>query len=52
MMGVTDEFLLAHSQGGNPIRIVPVQNPRETEELLPLSAGSDRLDDDVSHWKK
>jgi hypothetical protein len=51
MMGVARKLLLARSQRGNPIWVFAVVNPGKTEELLPLSAGRDRLDVDVRHWK-
>ena len=44
---VADQLLLVAAQRRNPVRIVPVQRPRELQKLPLLPGRDDALDDEV-----
>ena len=46
---VADQLFLAAAQGRDPVRIAPVQLPRELEKLPLLPGGGDTLNDEVRH---
>ena len=47
--GKANQFLFVHANGRNPMGIVLIKPPGKVEKISPLSAGGNRLDDELRH---